>query len=38
MNRQTLQHRFTTGRQLWLIIAVTLRLALGTQAAAAKEC
>jgi hypothetical protein len=27
-----------TGHQVWLIIAVTLGLALGTQAAAAKEC
>jgi hypothetical protein len=26
------------GRQVWLILAVTIGLALGTQAAAAKEC
>jgi len=32
------QHRFTTGRHLWLCVMVALGLALGTQAATAKEC
>lgn len=34
----TLQHGCTTGRHLWLCISVTLGLALGSQAAAAREC
>ena len=32
------QHRFTTGRHLWVAMTVALGLALGTQAATAKEC
>src|SRR5262245_30032273 len=32
------QHRFTTGRHLWVVMTVALGLALGTQAIAAKEC
>jgi len=38
MNQHTLQHGFTTGRQLWLVVALALGLTLSTQAAAAKEC
>ena len=38
MSQPMLQYRFTTGRPLWLVIALALGLALGTQAAAAKEC
>ena len=38
MNQLTLPQRFTTGQSLWLIIAVALGLALGSQAATAKEC
>jgi hypothetical protein len=32
------QHKFSTGRQGWLIIAVAVGLALGTPAAATEEC
>jgi hypothetical protein len=38
MSQHTLQHGFTTGRQLWLVVALALGLTLSTQAAAAKEC
>ena len=38
MNRPMLQYGCTIGRQVWLLMALTLGLALGTQAAAAKEC
>jgi hypothetical protein len=38
MNQLTLRQRFTTGRSLWLMIAVALGLALGSQAATAREC
>jgi hypothetical protein len=38
MNQQTLQHWFTSGRHLWLCIALALGLALGPQVAAAREC
>ena len=38
MNQLTFPQRFTTGRSLWLVIALTIALVLGTQAAAAKEC
>jgi hypothetical protein len=38
MNEPMWQHRCTRGHQVWLIITVMLGLALGTQAAAAKEC
>ena len=38
MNQQRYQHGLTTGRCLWLVITVALGLALGSQAAAAKEC
>jgi hypothetical protein len=38
MNQQTLQHGYTTGRHLWLCLALALGLALGTQAAATREC
>src|SRR5712691_6087913 len=38
MNQQTSPYRFTTGRHLWLCVVVALALALGTQAAVAKEC
>jgi hypothetical protein len=31
-------HRCTTGRPLWVAMTVALGLALGTQAATAKEC
>jgi hypothetical protein len=37
MNQLTLLQRFTRGQSLWLVIAVALGLALGSQAAAAKE-
>ena len=32
------QHRFTTGRPLWVAMTVALGLALGSQAVAAREC
>ena len=38
MSQQRYQHKFTTGRQLWLGMAVAIGLALGTPAAEAKEC
>ena len=38
MNGPMQQHSCTISRQVWLIIAVTLGLALGMQVAAAKEC
>jgi hypothetical protein len=38
MNGSIRQHGCTIGRQVWLIIAVTLGVALGTQAATTKEC
>ena len=38
MNQQTSPYRFITGHYLWLCIVVALGLALGTQAATAKEC
>jgi hypothetical protein len=38
MNGLIRQYGCITGRQVWLIITVTLGLGLGTQAAAAKEC
>lgn len=38
MNQQTQQHGCTTGRHLWLCIALAFGLALGTQAATAREC
>jgi hypothetical protein len=38
MNGPRLQHGFTIGRHGWLVLAVALGLALGTQAAVAKEC
>src|SRR6266478_3404704 len=38
MNGSLRQCGCMTGHQVWLIITVTLGLALGTQAAAAKEC
>src|SRR5262245_55772466 len=38
MHEPMRQHRCTRGHQVWLIISVSLGLALGTQAAAAKEC
>ena len=38
MNQQRYQHGLTTGRCLWLCMAVALGLALSTQAVAAKEC
>lgn len=38
MNQQPLQHGCTTGRRLWLCLALALGLALSTQAAEAKEC
>ncbi len=38
MKQQTLQHRFTTGHHLWVVMTIALGLALGSQAAAAKEC
>ena len=38
MHRALRHHRYTTGRALWVIITVTLGLALGQQATAATEC
>jgi len=38
MKQQTLQHGFTTGHHLWVVMTVALGLALGSQAAAAREC
>src|SRR5262245_45210587 len=38
MNGPMPHHRCTISRQLWLVIAVTLGLTLGAQAAAAKDC
>jgi hypothetical protein len=38
MSQQRYQHKFTTGRQLWLVMAVVIGLALATQPATAKEC
>jgi hypothetical protein len=38
MNGPMPHHERTTGHQVWLVIAVTLGLAVGAQATAAKEC
>ncbi len=38
MKQQTLQHGFTTGHHLWVVMTVALGLALGSQAAVAREC
>jgi Beta-lactamase len=38
MNQQICHRRFTTGRHVWVIMALALGLALRPQAAAAKEC
>jgi Beta-lactamase len=38
MSQQRCQHGLTTGRYLWLVMAVAVGLAPGSQAAAAKEC
>ena len=38
MNGPMRQHRFTTGRYLWLVVAVIIGLALSTQAFAATDC
>ena len=38
MNLRTLRHTCTPGRHLWLCLALTLGLALGARAAAAREC
>jgi len=38
MSQPTLRYWFRTGRQLWLAVALTLGLTLGSQTAAAKEC
>jgi hypothetical protein len=38
MNGPIRQHECTTGRQVWLGIAVAIGLALGSQPVAANEC
>jgi hypothetical protein len=38
MHQQTCHHGFTTGRRLWLCLALALGLTLSMQAATAKEC
>jgi hypothetical protein len=38
MNGPMLQHGFITGRHIWVAMTVAIVLALGSQAAAAKEC
>ena len=38
MNQPILQHGFTTGQPLWLVVALAVALALSSQAASAKEC
>jgi hypothetical protein len=38
MNRPWVRRGFTRGRRLWLCLSLALGLALGSQAATAKEC